>query len=258
MILQPDGSFLRLRAEPPAVAELSRLLGGQPSANGSSPRVADLLQHFTDQGLLAETDPSGTEEPPGGAPVHRVAVLGAGLVAAELARLLGKTGLAVERRPLEEAPPVDAVAVVACAGWLLDRRFAELDAWCEEHGAAWHSHYAEGLCHYLGPFAAAGDAQAPRYRDTRARRLAAADQPELLADYWRYLEGGGPVPPVPELRPSGAAALAGALAEDLIAHLAGGPVPSSGYQMAFDPRTFSWHRHSVLPVPQGLLSQEVP
>jgi hypothetical protein len=246
MLLSPEERFLRLKSEPALAARLARRLAGEEIEEDAGLRV--LLDRFGEQGLLAR--PMPRQAP------RRVAVRGGGPVADEVARLLGESaGLRVERIGTGELPAVADLAdlVIACAGWLPDADWLRLDAWAAARGIAWHGCHAEGLRFYLGPLAIPG--RTAGYADVRARRLAAARLPAELEAYWAYLDGGHGVPPVPWPGAGAVAAMAGALVEDALAWLAGRPAPSEGYQVAFDPARWHWHRHPVLPVPRDLLRE---
>ncbi|MGL5824735.1 MAG: TOMM precursor leader peptide-binding protein [Nocardioides sp.] len=111
--------------------------------------------------------------------------------------------------------------------------------------------HAEGDRWYIGPFADADER--PRYRDLRARRLAAAPFPELLRASWAALsEPSAPAPPM--LTAAGAAVVAGLMASDILAFAASQAVPGRGFLTAVDPRTSRVCRHPVLPAPEPLSS----
>lgn len=147
--------------------------------------------------------------------------------------------------------------MVCCAGWLPDAHFQARDAWCAEQGVAWHGLYAEGSRFHLGPFWLPDDPSTVRYADARARRLAADAHPDGLEAYWSYLDSGLYVPPFTPPNPAEAALLAGALAADILAWSAGSTPPSHGHQLAYDRSGGHWRRHPVLPVPRGLMTEEI-
>ncbi len=86
-------------------------------------------------------------------------------------------------------------------------------------------------------------------------QLAAARHPAELEAWWRHLDGGRDVPAVPWPEPAALAALAAALAADVLAWLSGRPLPHEGVQLAFDPVRWDWTRHPVLPVPRNLMQE---
>ena len=123
---------------------------------------------------------------------------------------------------------------------------------------AWHGCHAEGDRFYLGPFWSPSDPVTPSYRDVRDRRLAADPHPDSLEAYWRYVDRGEGLPPVPWPDAGGVAVIAGTLASDLLAVARGERPPSHGHQLAYDPATGRWRRHPVLPVPRGLMTECLP
>ncbi|WUH98310.1 hypothetical protein OHR68_33155 [Spirillospora sp. NBC_00431] len=204
----------------------------------------ELRPVFREEGVLAPPAPR-----PG-----IVGVAGDGPLAGTLDDLLTQTGVTVRRgteKELADQAPELAV-LVACAPWLPDRRWTELDTQCLEAGLPWHRGHAEGRRWYTGPFRTGpGDAG---YADTRIRRLAASPWPAELAAYWRWLDEGGR----PEPDPAGAfgAAVAAALiALDVRGWLCGDDPPGRGAQVGVDPATGQVSRHPVLPVPAGLMRE---
>ncbi|WP_158581545.1 hypothetical protein [Actinomadura spongiicola] len=209
-------------------------------------RAPELRPVFEKEGVLA---------PP--APRHGiVGVSGGGPLAETLCSLLTRTGVTVRRgteRDLADEAPELAV-LVACAAWLPDRRWTELDARCLEAGLPWHRGHAEGRRWYTGPFRTGpGDVG---YADTRVRRLAASPWPAELAAYWRWLDDGGSPQPDPA-DALGAAMAAALIAVDVRSWLCGEAPPGRGAQLGVDPATGQVSRHPVLPVPAGLM-REVP
>jgi hypothetical protein len=249
LLYGPEDRFARLNADPALVARLAALLAKPVPVRAAIARepdaeaLANLLGQFERRDLVVAA------EEPADLAGRQVEVRGEGPVAAALAGMLRSLGVGVREVP-DGAPFAAADLVVACAGWLPDSLWQELDAWCAGRRIPWHSCYAEGLRFYLGPLALSGETAG--YRDTRARRLAASPNPRELELYWRYLDGRRGLPAVPWPRAGGVAALAGALATDVIAVLRGEAPPSAGYQIAFDPGAFAWRRHPVLPVPRVL------
>lgn len=253
LLLRPDGVFVRLHLPSSSVAELAeQLLGPEPAA-AASPGVAELLGLFAERGLLAPSGEAAAVLPER----RRVAVEGAGPVAAALIPLLAAEGLLPEPCAAGADIPAGTALVVSCSGWLPDRRWQAVAEICRERGMAWHGCHVEGERFYLGPFWLPGDALAASYRDVRARRLAAEVHPDGLEAYWRYAEAG-PTPPVPWPGAGAIAVLAGVLAADVAAWARGEAPPSLGFQLAFDPAGLEWRRHPVLPVPRGLMTEEAP
>lgn len=253
-LLRPDGVFVRLRVEPESIGRLAEILAGRASITDAEPEIRTLVDRFADQGFLVpdiSTSDSSTTEPPS---CPRIDVLGENPVADAVASLLADV-CRVERRSLEADPSPDARAVIACADWLEDTRFSALDAWSAENDAALQVVYAEGLRFYVGPLALPGNPTIPRYSDARARRLAAADHPGPLEDHWRHLETDRGAQPVRWPDAAGIAALAAATVADVLAFLDQRPLHARGDQVAFDPATFTWRRHPVLPIPRGVLAE---
>ncbi|WP_326631823.1 YcaO-like family protein [Nonomuraea fuscirosea] len=184
----PDDRVLRIRSEQPPTPE--------------------------ELGLLAEEhDPV----PLGDRVVH---VEGDNPVADQVVELL-QPHVKVIRGVLQSAAGVDLV--IACAGWLPDARWLDLDRICGE--VPWHRCHAEGTRFFLGPCTKS-------YAEVRARRLAAARLPEETLAHWRHLETADELPPVPWPSPGGVAVIAGLLVDDVLAHLSGQPVPSGDCQLA--------------------------
>lgn len=241
LIYGPGDEFLRVGADPALVARVAAALSRPETLAGDEEALA-LRGRFAERGLLAESGPDGD------LPGRRVDVCGDGPVAGEVAARLAQAGVGeVAAGPLS-APNKGADLIVACAGWLPDRRFRALDEGCAARRIPWHSCYAEGDRFYLGPLVLPGETAS--YADVRARRLSASACPRELEALWRWLEEEGPAAPEPG--PAETAALAGALVADVLAVLRGFSPPSAGFQIAFTPSTFTWRRHPVLPVPRVL------
>lgn len=240
----PGDDFLRVQAESGLVARVAAALAGEAPAH--DPEELALLDRLRELGLLV----AGESGPDGDLPGRRVEVRGEGPVAGEVAARLAREGVGeVACLPLD-APVTGADLVVACAGWLPDARFRALDAECSARRIPWHGCHAEGDRFYLGPIALPGETAT--YADTRARRLSASSRPAELEAYWRWLDEGRGIPDVIWPDAGCVAALAGALVSDSLAVLRGRVPASAGYQLAFEPATFEWRRHPVLPVPRTL------
>ena len=171
-------------------------------------------------------------------------------MAGEVAARLAREGVGEVASLTLDAPVEASDLVVACAGWLPDARFRALDAACTARRIPWHSCYAEGDRFYLGPVVLPGETAT--YADTRARRLSASPRAAELELYWQWLDEGRGVPGLAWPDAGCVAALAGALVSDSLAVLRGSVPASAGYQIAFEPATFEWRRHPVLPVPRTL------
>jgi hypothetical protein len=183
-----------------------------------------------------------------------VGLAGEGPLALALDTLLAQVGVEVLRGTEEQLSgrAAELAVLVACAPWLPDRRWTELDARCLDAGLPWHRGYAEGRRWYTGPFRTApGDAG---YADTRIRRLAASPWPDELAAYWRWLDEGGRPRPDPA-RAVGATMAAALIAADLWTWSCGGDPPGRGVQIGVDHVTGEVTRHPVLPVPGGLMRE---
>lgn len=247
----PDGSYVALRRGGAQRASLVSVLHGHLAparalaTSADSSTLSEVLDLFWRQGLLVTT--------PGDAPRAVVAVLGDDRVARSVGVLLAAEGLEVHTRAAPEAAPPEGLlpavdVVVACGGWLPDAAWLAWDRACAGV-AALHLCHLETSGWFLGPFAAREDR--PRYRDLRARRLAAAPFPDLLRASWSALRASSaPVPP--RLDAAGTAVVAGLLAGDVIAFAAGRPVPGRGHQVHVDPGAGQVRRHPVLTVPEHL------
>ncbi|WP_239337316.1 hypothetical protein [Frankia sp. CiP3] len=251
----PDGSLQRLRLSAEdgrALAELvtsgqdaDRVLAGNPATTA----LGEALDALDAAGLLAPTlsAPPTRVADAGRRARAAVAVDGDTLVADLLTDVLTRAGQAI----VPDADGPGAAMVVACAGWLPDRRWQRQTRRCTARGVAWHCCYWEGHRLFLGPPAAPG--RPGGYGDTRARRLAASTRPDELEAYWRHLEEAPGLPP-PPVAPALAAVAAGLLAADVLAILAGHPAPHDRWQLELDPTTFELRRHPVLPLPHEILT----
>jgi hypothetical protein len=198
-----------------------------------------LLESLTQRGILESTgDISRSTD-------GQVYVAGDNPVADFLVKLLDEC-CDVTRGRIDEGAVIATDMVVSCAGWLPDAYWQQVDSWCTIHQTPWHRSYVEGNRFVIGPLTLPGLTAC--YQDTRNRRLAAAGAPEELAALWRHLDVPDNCAPIqwPE---AGAAVVAGLLAEDVLATLAGSPAPSQGYQLVVDLSTAHLNRHRVLPIP---------
>ncbi|GAA3600616.1 hypothetical protein GCM10022235_85730 [Kribbella ginsengisoli] len=209
------------------------------TVRGSGDLVPDSFAAFADDGLVATSLSSGT-----------VGLLGDGLVADELGRILRAADLAVK---VVDEPSRDLAVLVATSRWLPDTAWTVLDERCRGIALPWHRCYAEGRRWYLGPFTTGSDA--PGYLDTRLRRIAASPWPDELLAYWRWLDGGG-TPSSDCLSELAATTAAALLAADLIIWFGGKRPPGRGFQCGYDPLTGELRRHPVLPIPSGLMRDQ--
>jgi hypothetical protein len=244
----PSDRFTKIRAPGRLLARLQRVLHGLAPLDDALEGcdgddrdvIVALLDGFERRGLLAAD--AQTPGPPAGRTVH---VEGDTPVAACVVDLL-EPQVTVSRGPLEGAVG-EADMLVACAHWLPDARWVQIDRLCTERMVPWHMCYAEGDLLYVGPFSLPG--RTASYADTRARRLAAAGAPDELESYWSYLDRGHDLPPVPWPSAGGCALVAGIIVADVLGHLCGDAVPSEGYQLGIDPRRALVGRHPVLALP---------
>ena len=247
-VVDPTGRFFRLRSESPLLSKLRPLLHGgvQSRRTLDSAQTARAIDALERQGFVAEPD-----DPPDLFPCT-VLLEGDTAVGDRLASLLSPR-VTVERGPLEAAGDPWPDLAISCAGWLPDRRWQATDEVLRSVGVPWHRCHAEGRRWVIGPISMPG--QTATYSDTRSRILAAARQAEELAGHWAYLDAGVCLPPVPELPAGVVGVVAGLMVADILAVLAGQPVPSEGYQLVFDPLTSEVTRHPVLPLPPVWSSQ---
>lgn len=240
----PGDRFLRLRVDDP---EFERFVAG---INGTLPAGAEDSAETHAQ-YAATLAPHGLLAPPAASPVlpRTASVLVAGAdtpVGPHLVSLLlGEVQVRTGRLDAEAVEQADAV--IACAGWLPDSAWRELDERCARSGTPWHRTHIEGTRLFAGPFTIPG--RSPGYRDHRGRRLAAADAPDTLLDHWTYLDTDAPKPPPPWPGPGPVAVLAGHVVADVLAHLDGAEPPGAHEEVEIDPVTLQVLRHPVLPLP---------
>ncbi|MGE3288922.1 MAG: hypothetical protein AB7J32_22865 [Pseudonocardia sp.] len=178
-----------------------------------------------------------------------VTVLGHGSIPTHLAAVLDAAGARLHLLPggPQDLPAAPGDVLVACTSQLPDRLWCALDRRCTDTGLAWHRCHHEPGVWAIGPFTVPGTPATVTYRDTRARRLAAARLPDELLAQWRHLDtrpaGTGPDPD-----PATAAVVAGLLAADVLAHLAGATPPADGQQVLVH-TDLSVTRHRVLALP---------
>jgi hypothetical protein len=246
----PDGSwrysgpadrFVRVNADDALLSLVARA-----AATGAQPPATAGLREGVDRVRAALLANGVLTDAAAGTPSRlRVHLEGDTPVVRMLADLLGDDVSA--SGPVEQADPAATDVLVTCAQWLPDRRWQDVDDWCQKHSVAWHSCYAEADCFVVGPLWIPG--RTASYRDTRGRRLAAASMPDELRAHWSYLDSGEPTP-TPAWTPATVALVAGLIAADLEALRAGCPPPSEGHQLVLDVGHAALRRHRVLPLPR--------
>lgn len=246
----PGDGFVRITAPADLLRAAQRLLhqvpAGTPVDEVDPERVdaqalGQLLDALAQRGVLA--DPGAGRE----RAVGMVLVDGDNPIGAHVAQLL-RAETRVVVGPIDEGAVAAADVVVACAGWLPDSRWRELDRWSTSHGTPWHMSYAEGTRWYLGPMAVPGTTAC--YEDVRGRRLAACGTPEELLGYWAYLDSTTTAPPAPRPSAGAAATVAGLIVHDILTWRDTGTVAGQGFQLCVDPATADVSRHPVLPLPR--------
>lgn len=250
--------FLELDLPEPQQLELAAILEGtrDPTA-GTLPDdlLAGLLAELTEEGVIlggGATDvlPAAHTAAFGEAATAllspaRALVLGEGPIAESVGGLLAASGVVTDSAPDASLTAIAADVVVACAGWLPDAEWCRLDARFAAQGVAWHRCHGDGTAFQLGPLTVPGG---PGYRDTRARRLAATDVPELLLGLWRHLDER-PTEPFRWPHPGAVAVIAGILASDVLAQLRGEPTPATTAQRELRLADLRQSLHPVLAVP---------
>ena len=244
----PGDTILRIQADPDLVARVNDILSGRasgPLASNESSSLQEILEQFVAQGVVKRQ----VDSPP---LRSTVLVLGASILAERVARLLKDSSAEVVR----EDPSGCAVsAAVACADWLPDSHWLELDARFMQSGIPWHMCYYEAGRFFAGPLAIPG--KTPSYAECRARRLAAASYPEELLDIWAYLNTNPELPP-PEHPSSVLSLIAGIMVTDVMRVLSGKEAVATSFQLEIDPESLQIIRHPVLRLPQGLMLEAPP
>ena len=244
----PGDTILRIQADPDLVARVNDILSGKASgllASNESSSLQEILEQFVAQGVVKRR----MDSPP---LRSTVLVLGASILAERVARLLKDSSAEVVR----EGPSGCAVsAAVACADWLPDSHWLELDARFMQSGIPWHMCYYEAGRFFAGPLAIPG--KTPSYAECRARRLAAASHPEELLDIWAYLNTNPELPP-PEHPSSVLSLIAGIMVTDVMRVLSGKEAVAASFQLEIDPESLQIIRHPVLRLPQGLMLEAPP
>jgi hypothetical protein len=238
----PGDEFVRITAPPDLLAAAQRLLHGAPAGPVPDAEQLDqLLEALAHRGVLADPDPGGQRQ------LGTVLVEGDNPIGRRVAELL-RGDADVVLGPIDEGAVATADVVVACAGWLPDRRWRHLDRWCAAHGTPWHMSYAEGTRWYVGPMALPG--LTASYEDVRGRRQAACGVPEELLAYWSYLDTEAAAPPVPWPTAGAAAVVAGLIVHDILTWRDTGEAAAQHFQLGVDPATAQFSRHPVLPLPR--------
>ncbi|MDX6718009.1 MAG: hypothetical protein QOJ63_263 [Solirubrobacteraceae bacterium] len=259
----PDDAFHRVHVAADVGEALRRICSDEVTCAAARDEVDDpsaltgAIEALEQQGCLMPAHRASDPQPRNGC----VAVAGTGVVAEHFSRLMRDCGVRVivlAHDPTADHDAVHDVAqadlLVACADWLPDSRWLALDELARARGIPWHRVHCEGPRWYLGPLTIGN--RTASYRDTRARRLAAADHPAELACAWAVLDSCEHRPPMDPAEPSVAAVLAGLLAADALAVLAGRTAPSEDHQVELDASTFVVRRHPVLPLPYEVLDAE--
>ncbi|MGS2643945.1 hypothetical protein [Streptosporangium sp. LJ11] len=250
----PDEDFMVVQVPPQDQAAVAGLISGRLGVRAALERLpdaADLVAELTvapqDTADAADTADTAAASPS----AAEVLLMGDGPLLDPLSRHLRQAGLTVRRgEPGQDLQP-QAVALVACAEYLPDTAWRELDARCRDLRLAWHRGHSEGRRWYVGPFTPPTGGAG--YEDVRLRRLAACPWPDELAAYWAFLEAGGR--PAAPADPAGAEVAAALVAADLRAWFDGAPPPGGGHQVGIDLAAGEIRRHPVLPVPRGLMRE---
>ena len=244
----PEDTILRIQADPDLVAQVNSILSGGASdlpASDESSSLHEILEQFVAQGVAERQVDSPPLRP-------AVLVLGASILAEHVARLLKDSSAEVVR---EDVPGGTVSAAVACADWLPDSNWLELDARFIRSGIPWHMCYHEAGRFYAGPLAIPG--RTPSYAECRARRLAASSYPEELLGLWAYLNANPELAP-PEHSPGVLSLIAGIMVTDVMRVLNGKEAVAAGFQLEIDPESLQIIRHPVLRLPQGLMGEAPP
>lgn len=184
-----------------------------------------------------------------------VAVSGDNPLADALRQTLSCAGFDVARAGRGHAD-LGSEVLVACAGWLPDQLWQQIDDQRTATGRPWHRCYVEGTRLVVGPFSVPG--HGPSYRDTRIRRLAASAWPDELEQLWQHLGTAAALPQVPWPDAGVLAVAAGLITADLVAHRAGRTAPGIRRQVVIDPADLSWRAHPVLAIPTGMMRTATP
>jgi len=227
--------FLVLELDAPAGAELAAVVRGEldlaACRHVDAETASTVIDAMVDDGLFTELEASADRSL---GPVH---VSGDGPLADQVRALLPDGGA---------APLQDADLVIACAGWLPDSAWRELDRRLIERGVCWHRCWGDGDALFIGPLSVPGHSAG--HEDVRRRQLAATDSPDLLLDLWRHWDGDETAPfPWPD---SGVLAIAAGMMIADAHDLADGRLPQGALeQRELSCSTRSCVSHPVLPIP---------
>lgn len=236
----PGDRFVRVGGPDRLLRDAQQVLHGVRDEGDADDQLRHVLDGFRDRGLVAPLSRTWPRT------VRTIHVDGENVVATLVAELL-RPHAEVTRHPVDEGVVADSDLVISCAGWLPDTRWRALDAWCVASGTPWHRAHLEGAPAVLGPMYVPGETAS--YVEVRGRRLAASGVADELSAHWAYLDGPDPKPPVPWPDLAGASILAGLLARDVLAYLAGETVPSTDRQLVVELATAQVSHHPVLPLP---------
>ena len=211
------------------------------------------------EGGMGELEPTSEDDRGKGAGGRMVVVVGDRHESGSFVRAAAHAGLhAIFVDEYCDTDPATIFALVGVARWLPDRRWQEIDDWCQRHGVPWHRMHGEGRRWYVGPFSVPG--RSASYGDLRLRRLAASPCPEDLLLIWRWLDGGGvPADEPTELTQWAQNQALALVVHDLLAHrqaLASGAaedVAGGLAQVGIDYVTQTHRAHRVFAVPRNML-----
>lgn len=225
--------FLVLDLEAPAGAELAAVIRGEIDLAGcrrvDAETASMVIDTMVEEGLFIEVEESAARQL---GPVH---VSGDGPLADQVRALLPEGGATLD----------EAESVIACAGWLPDRAWRELDRQLADRGLPWHRCWGDGTALFVGPLSVAGHSAG--YDDVRRRQLAATDSPDLLLDLWRHWDETATEFSWSD--PGTLAIAAGMMVAD-VRELAAGRLPQGALeQRELCLQTRTWTSHPVLPIP---------
>lgn len=250
LIATPLGEFIELSLDDRAWSALSDVLIGarSPAAMMIDPAhspidVAEALTCLAIEGLL---NCNGVALAETSACPGVTALLGGSPVADAVEKMLIEEGSDVVRTTVDCLEEVQRV--VACADWLPDGEWVELDQWCTRQSIPWHRSWREGAAVWIGPFSVPGSSAS--YIDLRLRRLAASSWPTELEALWAHLGTPSDSLRAPEWNAATVAVVAGALVSDLWA--GGSADPTASAWRGYDVTSRTWHSHPVLPIPVGV------
>lgn len=254
----PEQRFVLIHAPYEQIARVAELLSGALPyhAVNEEPAIISLLQNFAQSRFLeSDEQTDAAEHVNKELSTCRVSVYGQNPVAQQVWTLLQESGVGHVIQCADTDPPTVVDLIIACAGWLPDRPWRELDTWCQMHNVAWHRCYMEGESCYIGPLTI--PPQTAGYADERARRLGATDFPLPLLAYWRYLNQSKHVPPVPWPDHGGITLIASLIVTEALTFLRKRTPVVSNEQHALHLPTLTLERHPILPIPQGVMQEAI-